>query len=457
MKNKLKIELIKPSKVSDNVRLMKYYQIIRSLRLSTALYVNDAKKLQLGKAIEQVTYVINSYRQALRREREDTPRPYIRLIRTLRTGASFTAEYVPAEKEQRKMAIRQIHEQIKDHRQQSKRIDGRYGDGVILMRKAGYFLKRYHDTILEKFKKPKNDDTARYVGVEIECILPEDADMKALIPFGKWVSVCGDGSIEHDDGEMDKEIRVCVKREEVREVLPNLLKTLDYMGARVNKSCGLHVHIDQRQAIDPALNFQKLVRSLGLLYQVIPPSRKTNTYCKRNRHGQFDVAARRSRYRAINASAYYKHKTLEVRLFGGTLDATKIINWIEVLHAIVDGAAINRCPKNFDTARKHWNLSDENLAWLKARQAKFGSVPSDTFEAQSDVVDVPLEIAQQIEQTEPDNGNSGENCTIDDSQNIVWRQATQLVPSAGALTYERMQRAVAEMTTVMSGNESEAA
>ena len=244
---------------------------------------------------------------------------------------------------------------------------------LLSSRTPARLLVRYQSTLLSRPKRPR-DDAAEYVGIEIECILPSGQSMTPLMPYARWIDIGGDGSISYHEGEMGKEIRVCIKRDELRAVIPGIIGALNEMGARVNTSCGLHVHLDQRHNPKPEETQAKLVRSLGLLYTVVPASRRNNAYCKRNRR---DSLRAKSRYRAINGLSYFRHKTIEVRLFAGTLNATKIINWVETLLAIAHGAIVLRCPQNFDTARKHWPLlSDENVAWLKARQAQFGALNS---------------------------------------------------------------------------------
>lgn len=267
----------------------------------------------------------------------------------------------------RKQALQTIRDQVRDIRRDSHRpID------PLAMRKPNGLLHEFQNKRLKLPKRP--NDSAEYVGIEIECITPSDVDLTPLLPYSKWIDVGSDGSIDHHDDEEGTEIRVCMKREEIRDILPGIMRTLKEMGARINKSCGLHVHLDQRNNAEPEKQFQRLVRSLGLLYTVVPESRRRNRYCKRNRRSDFAAAVRGDRYKAVNANAFYRYKTIEVRLFGGTLEATKIINWIEVLAAIANGETVMRCPKTFDTALKYWKLSDENLAWLKERQGKFSSL-----------------------------------------------------------------------------------
>lgn len=266
-----------------------------------------------------------------------------------------------------KEALQRIKDKVREIRRYAKQ-----NNDPLVMRKPNGLLKEFQSKRLKMPKRPL--DSAEYVGIEIECITPSGVDLTPLLPFSKYIEVGGDGSINHKDDEEGTEIRVCMKRNELRDVLPGLMQTLKDIGAQINQSCGLHVHLDQRNNLEPEKHFQRLVRSLGLLYTVVPESRRRNRYCKRNRHSDFPSAVRGDRYKAINASAFHRYKTIEIRLFGGTLEAVKIINWIEVLTAIVNGETVMRCPKTFDTALKYWKLSDENLAWLKERQAKFASL-----------------------------------------------------------------------------------
>jgi hypothetical protein len=60
-----------------------------------------------------------------------------------------------------------------------------------------------------------------------------------------------------------------------------------------------------------------------------------NTYCKPPETSDFeDACAEDDRYRAINACAYDRHSTLEVRLFSGSINADKIIQYLQVVSSI---------------------------------------------------------------------------------------------------------------------------
>lgn len=293
-----------------------------------------------------------------------------RLKRCPITGRVLEATFSIREKAR---ALKEAMQRVRQMRSREKHIeyDGHI-DTRIMNRQPNGILREFNSKRLRLPKRPK--DGGSYVGIEIECIMPAGVDLTPLYPFSKYIEVGGDGSIEHKGNEDGIEIKVCMLHEDVRKVLPDLMEAMKDMGARVNKSCGLHVHLDQRNNKEPEKAFQKLVRSLGLLYTVVPESRRRNKYCKRNRHADFTQAVRGERYKAINASAFHKYHTIEIRLFGGSLESTKIINWIEILLAIAYGEMVMRCPKTFDTALKYWKLSEENLAWLKERQTKFSTI-----------------------------------------------------------------------------------
>lgn len=306
----------------------------------------------------------------------------------------------------------------------------------LASRPIGYYLQRYQAQMFKKLKYPTSEK--QFTGIEIECITPNNVNFAPLAPFAKWISIGTDGSIsvDNNDGgdEEGVEIRVCIENSELRGVLPKLLDTLKGMGARVNKSCGLHVHLDQRGNPSVVETFHKLVRSLGLLYTLVPKSRRSeNQYCYKNNHADFGKARNESRYRAINASSYDKYNTLEVRLFGGTLEADKIVNWVEILWAIANGKDVLRCPKNFDTATAYWNFSDENIAWAKARQEKFAELNALAPANESD-----------SEATQSSSDPLLQGSTL---SNVFMDELNWITPRAGVRDYDSMYNARAPGAT----------
>lgn len=367
----------------DKEKAARQYTLIVKNRLTFAAALNSmgikSKRTATGKRSvsgSSVPYAAQSLVEQLRTWKKEydgmvNRKQDYKVLRRVYHGEVIAYEYTSVKDAH--LAFKRIKDKIREMRRQEKHIyEGGDINTRIMYRKPLGLLREFQSKRLKIQKRP--NDNAEYVGIEIECITPSGMDLTPLLPFAKYIEVGGDGSIDHESGENGTEIRVCMRRDEIREVLPSLMQTLRGMGARVNKSCGLHVHLDQRNNQEPEKVFLHLVRSLGLLYTVVPESRRRNRYCKRNRHADFEQAVRGDRYKAINASAFHRYRTIEVRLFGGTLEETKIINWIETLYAVAYGETVMRCPKTFDTALKYWKLSDENLTWLKARLAKFSSL-----------------------------------------------------------------------------------
>ena len=139
-------------------------------------------------------------------------------------------------------------------------------------------------------------------------------------------------------------------------------RALDRAGAKVDRRCGYHVHLD---CADFELrHFKKLVK-LWLKFEDVfdtfqPPSRRsdTNTYCRSNlaRFGAIETGESQaescsrafeaidrtksiqelgslfaSRYHKLNVQAYFRHRTIEVRHHAGTINAEKAVNWVRLM------------------------------------------------------------------------------------------------------------------------------
>ncbi len=118
---------------------------------------------------------------------------------------------------------------------------------------------------------------------------------------------------------------------------------------RVNKKCGLHVHIDARHIygndsfFSPEETYDRIIELSKFLKKLVPKSRLTNDYCEwvNNRHGSpnFICPRRGERYAAINWCAYKKYNTIEFRCQGGTLNKIKIESWALLCQFIVNFCA----------------------------------------------------------------------------------------------------------------------
>lgn len=140
-------------------------------------------------------------------------------------------------------------------------------------------------------------------------------------------------------------------------------KVLTALGAKVNKSCGLHVHVDAR---DITAEQMKRVCKMWMKYEscfdaVVPESRRDNMYCRGIRSkfqsleqafdaidGARNIAGLRAvmngtdsfraRYHKLNLESLVRHGTVEFRQHSGTVDADKMLNWVELVTAFIDCA-----------------------------------------------------------------------------------------------------------------------
>jgi hypothetical protein len=242
---------------------------------------------------------------------------------------------------------------------------------------SGVFMKVYKRKLREdifKSKSPK-DAATHYVGVEIEFISKGDRDdiADALYEAGlsPYVNLKGDGSVRTDDTHRHAhELCIIATESEIKRVVNEACAILIKIGSKVNKSCGLHVHLDMRNR-DAAKSFSNLVSMQNILYRMVPASRKANTYCKPTRGKTYRILD--ERYHGINSQSMRRHNTLECRIHSGTIDSLKINNWIELLIASANHQEIKRAPTTAKGAQKMLGLSDALTDYIAARLAKFAT------------------------------------------------------------------------------------
>lgn len=193
---------------------------------------------------------------------------------------------------------------------------------------------------------PKTQE--RHIGVEIECGVKVDKQELAELmqELAGYVQIKSDGSVRVDNREA-VEIAVCAPLSQYKNVLKRVTNILnsERVSAKVNKTCGLHVHLDVREHITgfntdyDALNdkYAKLVSVQSILYGMQPKSRQNNTYCMRSK--KRTISRSGSRYQGINAQAIWKYRTIETRLHAGTTDFQKIANWIDLLTGVMYSSA----------------------------------------------------------------------------------------------------------------------
>lgn len=139
--------------------------------------------------------------------------------------------------------------------------------------------------------------------------------------------------------------------EDMERQLKIVTATLDNIGAKVDKTCGVHVHHE----IDD-LKFKNIQNIYSLYYrhqngieEFMPKSRRNSRWCRRldrdlvedinNSNSIREIQLKtRDRYKCINFTSYVKYGTIEFRQHSGSTDFDKIWNWIMITQAVVHSA-----------------------------------------------------------------------------------------------------------------------
>lgn len=240
-------------------------------------------------------------------------------------------------------------------------------------------LRKVRDDIV-KGKVPTTED--KYVGIEIEFGSKTDretlCDMIFDAGIGKHIKVGNDASIGRaTTGEASKllqtypnahEICILAKESEFELVITKLCEVLSRADCGVDKTCGLHVHLDMRHR-DFKKAFHNLVSTQQFLYAMLPKNRRESTYSHPVKGKEYRKLE--SRYFGINTQAMDEHGTIELRMHCGTTQASKINNWIKLLIAIVEAPKIEADPVTVEHLQTQTGISDEILNYVKSRIAKF--------------------------------------------------------------------------------------
>lgn len=133
------------------------------------------------------------------------------------------------------------------------------------------------------------------------------------------------------------ELRVLCKMSNLKSTLTSLSKVLTKVGAYVNNSCGLHVHLDMRMH-SVATCAYRLLKKQELLRSRVDKRRLKSKYCRALTEKDLSNFLVNnylsSRYKDINLLATREHRTIEVRLHEGTIDTNRILDWCNLLYRV---------------------------------------------------------------------------------------------------------------------------
>jgi hypothetical protein len=167
------------------------------------------------------------------------------------------------------------------------------------------------------------------------------------------------------------------------EELEKVCWVLDLCNAKVNDTCGLHVHMDAAEF--DLTTWKNLIltykRLEGVIDNFMPRSRRNNSYSKslatiseRDIRGAHDisdlrVAFQHNRYHKVNLEAYVRHRTVEFRQHGGSTNFTKMSAWVHFLAKMITFAKQGQVQEG-TTLQNIPFLTESEKLYLKIRTKK---------------------------------------------------------------------------------------
>lgn len=194
----------------------------------------------------------------------------------------------------------------------------------------------------------------RTFGVEIEFVGNRSAAVRALQNAGIECTLEGynhytrstwkcvhDGSVANG-GEIVSPI---LRGEEGIATLKTVLRTLSAGSFRISRDCGIHVHVGARDlSVDQIRTIVKrYAHNESVIDSMMPRSRResNNTYCqslsgvvggrmdRASSNEALQSAMNYDRYFKVNLMSIARHGTIEFRQHSGSLNASKVSNWVK--------------------------------------------------------------------------------------------------------------------------------
>lgn len=168
--------------------------------------------------------------------------------------------------------------------------------------------------------------------------------------------------------------------------LQKVCEALKEWGGLINRSCGLHIHFNASEfQLSTWKNLYKnYITCETTIDSMMPNSRRANNnrFCKSllykldNKQNAFQkiksartiealakAVSGRNRYFKINPESYFRHKSVEFRQHSGTIEYSKISNWILFLHGMVSYSEAGKTIENgrFDTMKEFMTNDNHNF------------------------------------------------------------------------------------------------
>lgn len=284
----------------------------------------------------------------------------------------------------------------------------------------------------------QSTDAGKYVtsprvfSAEVECYYPNRETLREVADaLPDTIGISEDGSLSGGSGVEFQTPKLKGKAGE--DTILGLCKALNDNGFSIERSAGLHLHLDGAGLMPKTrtTHYPTAIVALWTFYLVfedvflsfLPPSRRRNQYCtliKSQFHAKEiqtcrtlveleklwyrtanrnDIKNRKgnkydsSRYVGINLHSLFSNNHLEVRYHSGTLNAGKILEWVNLHQTVLDKAADGRLwgmpevqslPALADKTAlffKVLELPDRAEKYFRDRQAMFSNIEQDANES----------------------------------------------------------------------------
>lgn len=211
-------------------------------------------------------------------------------------------------------------------------------------------------------------------------------------PDGREWTIMRDASVDEQGGQACEFVTPKCTYADI-ETVQACIRALRRAGAKVNRSCGLHIHIDGANHNAKSLkNLAFTFRAKqDLIFKAVAPYRSTNSYCKpltddlvdnikkikslddeKIKDAWYDTYSdsvystdahyHGSRYHALNYHSLWYRGTVEFRLFNSTLHAGEVRAYINLCLAM-SAAAINAKRVSAESL-EHANDKQAMRCWL---------------------------------------------------------------------------------------------
>ena len=259
----------------------------------------------------------------------------------------------------------------------------------------------------------------RPVGVELEAV---DGVPDKIINLDRRIGIAHDGSLK---GSSPIEIQTPpASADELENLIKNGTNSLKNAKFEVNKSCGMHIHFDSGDFYGKPKQIVRILKTYyavePVIFAMLPASRRNNAYSQPLRNWLNDIKINQlsenqsredievywyktrsydqvrsfknrkwdsSRYHGLNLHALFMNGHIEMRYHHGTLNATKIINWINLHMAILEWALgkynhkiinaiglVDDVQQKFRLMYRHFSINKETRRYVLNNIEKFKDI-----------------------------------------------------------------------------------